>query len=119
MKLDHKIMAYQMGQYKHSKPLRDRYRATISELHALTVLYYIHLKTPNHGGIRSRLQVLIPQWNQDKVNYMLHGLKAKGLITWEAGKNRQDYTLEPTKTGNQIVEELYSIQAIDTLIEKY
>lgn len=120
MNIDKKVLAYSFLQFNHSKKLRDQWRIKLPALHLLATLIYSeeYMKPPKRGGIKTRLFTLNPQLNYYRMGLYLDSLESVGLIRYKSGNNLQTYTIESTKEGQLLIEELFSVPIIGELVRK-
>ena len=118
MAIDKKVLAYSFLQFNHSKRLRDQWRIKLPALHLLCTLYYSEnfLKPPERGGVKNRLYTLNPQLNYYRMGMYLDSLETVGLIRYKSGNNLQNYTIEITKEGEKLINELFSVPIIGELV---
>lgn len=119
MRISNDHILYSFSQYKHTQAVRKEYRIKSFELNILISIYYLTVIQGRTKGIKTRLQKCNPIISQKNIYATLYKLKDKGLILYETTDNRNRYTLELSSEGVLIIDRLFSVQAIESIKDKY
>ena len=118
MNTDHLLLLFSCMHYSYDKHVRTNYRINVNQLSILASIYYATKINPKRwqNSVKQCIKRLNPQMNSYYILRDLQILNDRGLIDYNE-ETPKKYWVKLTKTGKQVIEELFNTESIVSFIE--